>query len=148
MSLDKRVQKVIKLLEEHGWIISINQSKHYKIAIEKNKFKRTIVVSSSASDVNAIKSIIKDFRNAVRQAGYNILDSYNSYLITEVEFEDILSSVVERINNIADNDGIYEEAVGNTAILETLLNCAHDDYFTNDIEAINEWENFRKQLSK
>jgi predicted RNA binding protein YcfA (HicA-like mRNA interferase family) len=148
MSLDKRVQKLIKLLKEHGWVVSVNQSKHYKIAIEKNKFKKTIIVSASASDVNAIRSIIKDFRNAVRQAGYNILDSYNSYLITEVEFEDILSSVVERMNNIADNDGIYEETVGNTAILESLMNCAHDDYFTNDIEAINEWESFRKQLAK
>lgn len=148
MSLDKRVQKLIKLLKEHGWVVSVNQSKHYKIAIEKNKFKKTITVSASASDVNAIRSIIKDFRNAVRQAGYNILDSYNSYLITEVEFEDILSSVVERMNNIADNDGIYEEAIGNAAILESLMNCAHDDYFTNDIEAINEWESFRKQLAK
>jgi hypothetical protein len=143
--MHKAVEKVIKLLRKNGWQVDVVQNKHYKATIAKEGFKSTIVFSSSPSDKNAIRNIIKDFRNAVQAGGFDTLDNYRNYLITECEFDDILEAITERLTNIADAGGVYEEAIGHMEVLQQLCNVSQDDFFTDDAIAINDWMNFRKR---
>jgi len=144
--LHKNLKKIIDRFKEDGWTIEIEESKHFKVSLSKNNYKKTFTVSKTPSSSNTTRATVATFRREIRKAGFNTLDNFNSFLITEIEFGDILESIAERINSIAEHNGTYEESIGNSAILEELMNCSHDDYFTDDKAAINEWEQFRKNI--
>ena len=144
--MDKGVAKVIKKLRQNGWQVDIELSKHYKVIISKENFKSPkIIFASTPSDKNAIRNIVKDFRKAVQAGGFNTLDNYHSYFITECGFDDVLEAIAERLTNIADAGGTYEEATGHMEVFKELLNVAGDDFFTEDEKAVEEWINFRKK---
>jgi hypothetical protein len=148
MPLHKNLKKIIDCFKEDNWNVEIEESKHFKVTISKNNYKATFPVSKTPSSRNTVRDTVATFRRAIRKAGFNTLDNFNSFLITEVEFSDVLEAVAERINTIADHNGTYEESIGNSNILEALMNCSHDDYFTDDKEAIAEWEEFRKTIKQ
>jgi hypothetical protein len=144
--LHKNLKKIIDRFKEDGWTIDIEESKHFKVSLSKNNYKKTFIVSKTPSSRNTVRDTVATFRREIRKAGFNTLDNFHAYLITEIEFNDVLDAVAERINTIAEHNGTYEESLGNSAILESLINCSLDDYFTDDKAAISEWEKFRKTI--
>lgn len=142
--LNKNLQKIIDRFDQDGWTINIEESKHFKVSLSKNNYKKTFTVSKTPSSRNTTRATVATFRREIRKAGFNTLDNFHAYLITEIEFNDVLDAIAERINTIAEHNGTYEEAIGNSSMLESLINCSHDDYFTDDKVAISEWEQFRK----
>lgn len=138
--MNKSIEKVIKTLRADGWTVETSLNKHYKAKISKENFKTTIVFSSTPSDVNAVRNIVKSFRKAAQAGGFHTLDNYRSYFITECEFEDTLRVVVNRLTVIANGNGISEEAAGHLEVLQQIANVACDEYFTDDVEAIRDWE--------
>ena len=146
--MDKGIQKLIKHLRKKGWQVDAELGKHYKINLSKENFKsKTLVVSATSSDANNTRIVVGQFRKSLKAGGFDTLDNYHSYFITEYEFDDVLEAVAERLTNIADAGGTYEEATGHMEIFKELLNVAGDDFFTDDENAINEWVNFRKRKS-
>ncbi len=144
--LHKNLKKIIDRFKEDGWTIDIEESKHFKVSLSKNNYKKTFIVSKTPSSRNTVRDTVATFRREIRKAGFNTLDNFHAYLITEIEFNDVLDAIAERINTIAEHNGTYEESLGNSAILESLMNCSHGDYFTDDKAAIGEWEQFRKSI--
>jgi hypothetical protein len=144
--MDKGIQKLIKFLRKKGWQVDAELGKHYKIVISKENFKsKTFVVSATSSDANNTRIVVGQFRKSLKAGGFDTLDNYHSYFITEYEFDDVLEAIAERLTNIADAGGTYEEATGHMEIFKELLNVAGDDFFTDDENAINEWVHFRKK---
>lgn len=144
--MDKGIQKVIKFLRKKGWRVDAELGKHYKIVISKENFKsQTFVVSATSSDSNNTRIVVGQFRKALKASGFDVLDNYHSYFITEHEFDDVLEAIAERLTNIADAGGTYEEAKGHIEVFKELLNVAGDDFFTDDEDAIKEWVSFRKR---
>ena len=137
--MNKSVEKVIKTLRADGWTVETSLNKHYKAKISKENFKTTIVFSSTPSDVNAVRNIVKSFRKAAQAGGFHTLDNYRSYFITEGEFDDTLQVVVNRLTVIANGNGISEEAAGHLEVLQQIANVACDECFTDDVEAIRDW---------
>ncbi len=144
--LHKNLKKIIDRFKADDWTVEIEESKHFKVTISKNNYKGTFSVSKTPSSRNTVRDTVATFRREIRKAGFNTLDNFHSYLITEIEFNDVLDAIAERINTIAEHNGTYEESIGNSSILESLMNCSHDDYFTDDKAAISEWEQFRKTI--
>ncbi len=144
--LHKNLKKIIDRFKEDHWIVEIEESKHFKVTISKNHYKGVFTVSKTPSSRNTARDTVAMFRREIRKAGFNTLDNFHAYLITEIEFNDVLDAIAERINTIAEHNGTYEESLGNSAILESLMNCSHGDYFTDDKAAIGEWEQFRKSI--
>lgn len=142
--MNKSIKKLIDFLRKKGWKVEVSRNKHYKAVISKEMFTAQVTFSSTPSDINAIRNIVKDFRKAIQAGGFHTLDNYRSYFLTQMEFEDTFIEVINRLDIIATAGGLSEEATGHLEVLQQLFNVAHDECFTDDAAAIEQWINSKK----
>lgn len=78
--MDKGIVKVIKALRKDGWGVDVEKNKHYKVILRNGDFESPyIVFSSSPSDTNAVRAVIRDFRKAARVGGFDLQGINHSY---------------------------------------------------------------------
>jgi hypothetical protein len=119
MPLHKTFRKVIKRLEEDGFIVTVEESRHYKVTYVKGDFKNTQVLSKTPSSQSAIVNGIAGFRRVLRKHGYTTLDNFTARLTTEYELEKILEAATERLRHNIDT-GNYDGAEDNLEVISAV----------------------------
>lgn len=121
-TVSKSVDKLLKYLRKKGWAVELEHNRHWKIWIELDGFKSFIRVSSTPSDRNAFNQVLRDFRNTLRAAGYDHLDTYNATLAEEPEWLQVGKQHVDQLTDLVSQGLTHEDLRGHRSALEALFN--------------------------
>lgn len=132
MPLHKTFEKIVKRLKEDGFVVTVKESRHYKVTFEKGDFKNTQILSKTPSSQTAIIDAIAGFRRELRKHGYTTLDNFTARLTTEYELERIIESAAEKLKHSFDA-GNYDEVEDHLEVLAAAASFADRCFETDEI---------------
>lgn len=140
MYMHKTYRAVIKRLKEDGFVVTVVESKHFKVTFSKGNFKATRVIPKTPSSQRSIIEGIAGFRRQLRAVGYKTLDNFTARLMTEYEMSKIVDAAAERLKNNIDADE-YDAGMDCITVLSAVL-AIDDNCFESDtvvVRAHNEY---------
>lgn len=120
MYMHKTYRAVIKRLKEDEFVVTVVESKNFKVTYSKGNFKATQVIAKTPSSQRSIIEGIAGFRRQLRAAGYTTLDNFTARLMTEYEVSKIVDAAAERLKNSIDADD-YNSAIESVTVLSAVL---------------------------
>lgn len=121
-TISKSVDKLLKHLRKKGWVVVLERNRHWRVWIQLEGFKSSVLVSCTPSDRHAFNNVLRDFRNTLKAAGYDHLDNYNATLSEEPEWLKVSMQHVDRLTDLVSKGLTHEELGGHRSALEALFN--------------------------